>query len=835
MASKSSTAVRKQATLETLSSEELSSFRDPAEVVQTTERPSLKAYAGIFTLSGSILMFELALTRIFSVVLWSNLAFMIVSTALFGFGLSGAYLALRPIRLRDPLRSISWYCFLSAACMIGSYLVVTHVPFQMWHFDRNPMNYVSLAVWEISLTAPFYFAGLAVANLLSAYPISSGKLYGIDLVGAALGSLLLVWVLPLAGGPGSIVLAAFFSSLTALIFSAKSQHLLHAFALTACIVLFSIIPKAETVLPIHFFQGKRSFNTDLAKGRVLGTRWSTISRVDIADHVPRFGALKRVNLKAVWIDAGTNASIVLPWDGNLRTLEPIHTFTIGAAYYLKNQSPANVLIIGSSGGREVLTALSHGVRHVDAVEMDPSIVYFLNRPDLAEFSGHLFQNERVTLINDEGRAYMKRTPPGTYDVIQFVNNYTPVAMAAGALNLSETYLLTKEAIKEYWEHLTENGVLSLHRGATLRLALTVMDALRDLGIEHPENHILIANGEFDQFQGFFMKKQPWTKEEVQKMQDFLEPIAKNGEKLFFWSPFTHGHSIYTHVITASPHDQKMMYTKLGINLWPPTDDRPFMERLSRLGKRHLRADLPPEFHYREREKWAGLIPRGDFPYFAILAESAVLALLFIGLPLLLSAKGIIRAKGFFGFMGYFAALGFGFIVVEICLMKRYVLFLGHPAYSISTVVIALLASAGLGSLFTSGINKTNTRTVLSIIVPLIAVALLSESWLSPKVFEHCLQLSFAGRVFVAACLLSPLGFLMGMPFALGLRLIDQKHKDDLLRRKITAWAWGINGYMTVIGSVGAIFIAVFAGFHAALLSAAAAYLLGLLAIRRATA
>ena len=101
-----------------------------------------------------------------------------------------------------------------------------------------------------------------------------------------------------------------------------------------------------------------------------------------------------------------------------------------------------------------------------------------------------------------------------------------------------------------------------------------------------------------------------------------------------------------------------------------------MENFLQFGKRELAPGTPIEFVHRNNEKWRGIIPRGDFPYFAILVESAVLGLLFVGLPLLLRARQSVRVPGFLGILAYFAALGFAFIVIEICLMKRYVLFLG---------------------------------------------------------------------------------------------------------------------------------------------------------------
>src|SRR5262249_52341029 len=134
----------------------------------------------------------------------------------------------------------------------------------------------------------------------------------------------------------------------------------------------------------------------------------------------------------------------------------------------------------------------------------------------------------------------------------------------------------------------------------------------------------------------------------------------------------------------------------------------------------------------------------------------------------------------------------------------------------------------------SFIGRRDTRRTITAVIVLLALALFSETWISPKVFERFLHLEFAGRVFVAAALLFPLGFLMGMPFALGLRLINMTQPDEESARQLTAWAWGINGYFTVIGSAGTVFIALFFGFQAALVTAALGYLVGGIALRSIT-
>ena len=826
--SNSNQTARKNANLAPLGSSSL----DKASLTKQTTScllglPRLQDYAGIFLVSASVLLFELALTRVFAVVLWAHLAFMVVSTALFGFGLSGVYLALRSASQasRSKQQSLSALALFVSCTIIGAYLVISYVPFRIWKIHDSAWNYFYLALWYGALVVPFFFAGLLIARLLAAFPARSSRLYGLDLLGAAAGSLSLIPVITYFGGEGSVVFSAMMAAAAGLCLARSGQKRVFISLLAVLLVLGAILPQADQLLAIKLHQTKRRYNKAVKNGHIQATRWSPISRVDIA--------YQQKDILDIWIDGGTNESAILKWSGEESKFHPDNYYwsTIATIPALKMGTYPRVLIIGPSGGKEVLSAVVHGASHVDAVEMDPSISYFTTHPPYDKFMGYLYQNPKVSFVNDEGRSFLRRQPKGSYDIIQFVNNYAPGAIAAGALNLSETFLITKEAFNDYLDRLTPDGVLALHRGATLRVALTAIAALRERGAANPAKHILITDGDVPYFEGFFLKKSEWTAQEVQKVKEYVKSKIPNAENIALFDPLlTEGKDVYHKVLNAPAEEQEKYYTALGINLFPATDDRPFVEHFLQIGKKDLSIDLPKEFRTRNAEKWRGIIPKGDFPYFAILAESGILALLFIGLPLLLRARGSMKLQGFWGLLGYFASLGFGFISVEICLMKRYVLFLGNPSYAITTILVMLLLGAGAGSIVSEKFSAIPARKALAWAVPLLVLALLSETLVSPLIFNAFLGLEFGGRLLVASMLLFPLGFMMGMPFPLGLKLISEMYPDEVSRTQLTAWVWGINGYLTVIGSAATVFIALFWGFKAALFIGIASYLLGLSAV-----
>ena len=788
---------------------------------QPSATPSLSTYLGIFLLSAGVLLFELALTRILSVISWANLAYMVVGTALFGFGLSGVFLALKTNTKKQM--SLSALCILSSLFMICAYVVLVYIPFQMWKFSSNPINYLYLAIWYCALVLPFFLAGLTIARTLGNYPLMASRLYGADLIGAALGSLALIPIIQHVGGEGTVAIAAGCCCFAGYLFSTKNEKIFTICALILTVCLFSVSPKFESLIPLQFHQNKRRYNTATKLNQVFATHWSPISRVDLAYQTKQ--------MLDIWIDGGTNESAVVKWDGDETKLTPKNGHSIGTIYDLKQGLNPNVMIIGASGGREVLSALSYGASRIDAVEMDPGIVKILLQKKWSDYMGNLYKKEKVNFVNDEGRSFLKRQPKNSYDVIQFVNNYTPVAITAGALNLSESFLITKESFRDYWEHLTPNGVLALHRGATLRVSITAIEALRELNIKNPENHILITSGEVPYFEGFFLKKSPWTQEEVDKVFKYSSKLGHIHNSTFLWNPVdTNTQNIYSEVLRADAKSQKWYHKGLGINLSVVSDDKPFIEHFLFFGKQTLKPNAPTEFSDREKQKWMGIIPLGDFPYVAILIESILLGFIFLGLPLIKWAKGSIRTKGFWRFIGYFGSLGFGFIVVEICLMKRYVLFLGNPAYAISAVLVAVLLGAGLGSMASEKLTPGNPFRAIPYVFGALSALLLSETIISPYVFESFLHLSFTGRVIVSVALLLPLGFVMGMPFPLGLKMLSLSYPDETQRKQMVAWAWGINGYTTVIGSASTVFIALFYGFKVALIVGLATYLFGAIVV-----
>jgi hypothetical protein len=254
------------------------------------------------------------------------------------------------------------------------------------------------------------------------------------------------------------------------------------------------------------------------------------------------------------------------------------------------------------------------------------------------------------------------------------------------------------------------------------------------------------------------------------------------------------------------------------NLAPSTDDWPFFNHYVRWGRSKDPA-LPQVFAWYDAKKIGGVIPHGDFVLLCVLAEAALLSLVFLVLPLAWRGRRD-AARGSRLPVLYFSCLGAGFVFVEICLMQRLTLLLGHPSLSLAVVLPSLLISAGLGSLSTRWTASGGVRA-LRVAILLVAAVLTAGAFGLQSAVRWAVHLPDAGRILMAAGITFAHGFLLGMPFPLALRLMSAD------RKQLIPWCWAMNSYLTVIGSVLSVILAILFGFRAVYLCAAGAYLLAL--------
>ena len=273
---------------------------------------------------------------------------------------------------------------------------------------------------------------------------------------------------------------------------------------------------------------------------------------------------------------------------------------------------------------------------------------------------------------------------------------------------------------------------------------------------------------------------------------------------------------FTRLLRGSPAERAAFIRDYDYDLSPSADDRPFFFdyfRLSRFMEYwRKRGDWSDEYHPD--------FPVGHGVLLASLLQIAFLALVLILLPLgILKRRGTATPRRLRTFV-YFGALGLGFMFLEIGLMQKFTLFLGHPTYSLSVVLSGMLFFSGLGAYYSSRLTPSRSTylRLLLILLALVGVELLALSHLLDTFLGH----DFLVRAAIVLALLAPVGFLLGMPFPLGMRLLET-HAPSLV-----PWGWAINGFLSVFASISSIFLAMNIGFTMLILVAAGIYTFGFL-------
>ena len=802
----------------------------PREIV--TMKVRWNELAGIFLAACGTLLFEITTTKIFEFSLWSNYAFLVVSTAMFGLGFAGVVLTRWPRLLETPsARFLSTNGAASALTMLTGFLVMNNVPIHLPDAPNGwPSEMLCVAIVFTALAVPFFFFGLLISYLFERRGEHANVYYFADLVGAGLGSFLLVPLISTIAPQGLVLLSVVLGLAAALLFAldfeagrGRAVPLAAAGLAGLAAIAWFGAPLMAPNVPLNVHVSKRKFKDDLSKKRILATGWSPLSRVDIA--------VFDNTMKRVWIAGGVNESAIKKFDGNFAALRDKRDKSLaGAALALDyivlphlSKIDHTVAVIGTSGGSDSLRVLQTGARKVTGIEMDTTIANFVTKT-FKNYAGGLFtDNDYSELVIDEGRSYLRRSGR-KFDVIQQVNNYTPIAFANGALNLSENYLLTVESFKDFWDHLSDDGILCINRHGSIRLLSTAVEMLRQLGMKPEEyaKHLVVARGPADHISTLMLKKSPFTREEIDRIFAFYQ--VTNNIRFIYYAPYRTAElaspegNLYNLIATAP---DPAPYLEIGpYNFAAPTDVKPFFNHFKTIGMKDNDREkmplLPAEILTVDPPNKVGhRIPKGDLPPLVVLLEAALMASVFFGVPLLSRPDLRASLRGHSKALGYFACLGVGFIFVEICLIQRLVLFLGAPVYSISIVFGCLLIAAGIGS-FASGkiaLGKRNMRALLWS----VAATILASHFLMPALTNAFLGSSFPVRVMVAATITSVLGFVMGMPMPTGVRYLKASGKN------IVSWGWAINGYFTVIGSALTVVLAVNFGFVTVFLAAAAIY------------
>jgi spermidine synthase len=767
--------------------------------------------AGIAAISAALLMTELALTRIFSVTMYYHFAFLAISIALFGLSASGVTVFV----MRRRLAGTGTPELLTAAALV--HCLATVVSLSLLVRIRVGLNYspenlaLMLAIYVLS-ALPFFTGGAIVSLAFARASERINVLYAADLLGAAAGCLALIPLLNALGAPAVVLTAAGLSIVAAICFAPVSWR---PRVVVAGTLLFAFPAAAQVV-------GAAPFEVSDTKGhegdRVLFSKWNSFSRVAVYDRAhgdwslsPRFTGSRGESL---FMDIDSAASTpILKGTGKLDDAAYLRYELTALAYHLVERPDGfTALVIGPGGGRDLLSALVFGATHVDGVEINPIIARDVMLADFREYSGGIYAHPKVSAHIDDGRSFIRRSSDN-YDIIQASLVDTWAATAAGAYTLTENSLYTSEAFGEYLDHLNENGYLTISRWVFdgLRLVSLAQAACEARGLDAAE-HLAIVR--LDRVATFLLKKTPFTRDDVQRLQTIasdlgfsilyapgLEPSPIADEPVEMVRSGTSA-ADYHRLIRAE--DRERFLETYPLDVSATTDDRPFFFHTTRLAN---------QFDVAFGRSM--LFGNGLSALLTLMGISAVLVLLFIVGPLL--ASGERPAPGWAPWLTYFGALGAGFMLLEVALLQRFVLLLGHPVYSLTVTLFSLLLGTGLGSLISRRIRPERVKAVTGrALLAVLAIAAASPLFLSP-IIDAAIPWPLSIRVGLAAAILIPLGLLLGMPLPGGMRLLAAGRAD------LVPWGWGINGAFSVVGATLAVFIAMNWGFSATLLIGALIY------------
>lgn len=740
------------------------------------------AIIAIFVVSAVGLIFEITLTRLFSLFFQHHFSFLAVSLAILGLslGAASAYY-LKPEQVRAPRTIVLLLVGLSLAFTVTTFLIA-------WITSVD-----SIFPRALLALIPFFLIGLFNAVIFENFRAHSGAFYASDLIGAAFGVVIVLGMLYVWSAFSLVYFLGVFVALLAVLFAGRmnitQRQKLFAWGSFALAVIFCVANFTTGIFdfdPMHIIGAPPDktmiyiLQDESQDAEIIYTGWSPFARVDVVE-------TNDPSSRFVFADGGAGA-YMLAYEGDISIIDSyVQTpeylpFTVGDS--------TNALVIGAGGGKDILFALHAGAEHITAVEVNPAIIdatrYF------SDYNGGVLDLPQVELIEGDARSFVERTDQ-RYDVIYLNLVYTQAVEPAGQ-TLVENYIFTEEAFQTYLEHLAPGGriaIISHNALEASRAALTALQALENMRI--PPSQAL---------DNLWMWMYPAADTRIRTSvmivgRDVLPPpsvaglnalassqgmqplFAPGGEYEVLFESLRNGGTLETYIQADSAY-----------NLAPTTDDQPYFFNLDH--------GIPPAIR-------------------AALTLAVFLAGLLIAIIFIMDAKGRkTEGKRWWAVMGYTIVIGLGFMLVEIPLIQRFQLLLPQPIWSLATVLATLLLSGGLGSLLSQNWSVSKLPTRIAIIGLWIALVSIVYWFVLPFIVESLLPMEFGIRLLGIIVLTAVIGFPMGMPFPSLLRLVGQSQQVPLV--------WGLNGAFSVLGSTLATVISMQWGFGFALMVGAGCYI-----------
>jgi spermidine synthase len=808
------------------------------------EKSGLRLCIFVVLVASASLGFELLQTRVLSALYFNNVVYMTVTIALLGYGISGVLSSLLYHRIVNPDR-IAAYCAAGMAIsMLFSIYVASSLPAIL---QGIPALYKMILSYFL-LVIPFLFSGGALSLIFMSHGKDIFGLYFLDLVASALVIVLFGLLLWPVGGPNFVWICAAVS-LSAFLLQLPRGEInrkeIICFIAILGVGYFLTGQKIINNQP-ELYKSTARFYSPHFDAKREATAWTNIAKIDVYSdktHDLHTGQYTGHPSTYKYIAQDNDAPTMIHGEKDIAYFKemkaqgrPTEVNTL--AYFMK-PNPQNVLVIGVGGGVDVVEARTYGAQNIDGVEINAATIDFVTKRfrDYAKWPSW----KNINVYHSEGRHFIRSTL-NKYDVIVMHGVDTFSALNSGAYVLSENYLYTVEAIKDYLKALKPHGMMVIYRWfflqprESIRLANLFVEAAATEGEGPASQRIMVINHGL--WAGTFIKREPFTPEEIESITKlihdenyawvYVPKVLAAQQKSFEASQFKQDHDklsiarkAYEALITAPDLAAREAFERAyPYKIDPVYDDKPFFFEYYKGRESNLK-----------NENWPGRedASQADFNQLrGPVVHYVLYMLLFIttgvcgagmGIPLICFNRKGIHIPRASGLVGFFASLGIGFMFVEIGCMQWLNLYLGAPMYALMVVLSGLLFFAGTGSFIASklspGIEKKLHLGMLGTVV-MIPLWLLIMKFAMP-LSEHW---SFGWRIIVVLFSLLPLGLCMGIPFASGLRYLADYEP------RFIPWAWGINGLTSVAASILAIILAMQFGFTWVIISASFVYLAG---------
>lgn len=786
----------------------------------------------ILLISAAALAHEVLLMRLFSIIQWHHFAYMIISLALLGYGASGTFVPMARGWLVQRYRAVFLANgMLFGVAMVGCFLAAQRIPFNaleiLW--DRQQWWYLLLAY--LLLLLPFFLAANCIVLTFSRFGDQIPRIYGYDLTGAgvgALGVILALFVLPpeqVLRTLGLLVLGAML--LAAWELGVRGWAGFRAVAV-AGMALLALLPDSWLDLKLSPYK-PLSQTLQVAGARLKAEYSSPLGQIAVVENsrIPfrlapgmslnnRMEPLPQLGL---FVDGGGPLPLTR-YEGDRQALGYLDFQTSALPYHVK--TPTSVLVVGLGGGSGVLQAEHEGVKQIEAVEFNPQLVELFREVE-GDFTGWRWLVDHVRLHTAEARGYLLANAK-EYDQIQIALSDEAGASAAGLYALSENYLYTREGLSLLYSHLTPGGLLAITRWVKLpprdglKMFATAVAALQHRGIGEPGRQLAMIRGWSTST--LLIKRGAFTGEEIRAMKSFC---AERSFDLIHYPGISEQEAnrfnqlsnpyFFTGAKALLGKQAQRFMRQYKFDIHPATDDRPFFFNF-------FKWSALPEIVALHQRGGFSLLELGYPVLVLTLIQAVAVSLVLVLLPL----KFVGKADGgrapvyTLGVVGYFLAIGLAYLFVEIAFIQKFILFLSHPLYSVAVVLSGFLIFSGLGSHYARREAKLRGRQPILMAVVVLSLIAVVYLWLLPRLFSGLAGASDLIKVVTSLMLIAPLAFCMGMPFPLGLSGVAEKASG------LVPWAWGVNGFASLISAILATLMAIHLGFAVVILAALSLYL-----------